>query len=43
MLFVFFFLFAIVFAITTLITYFKNWEDERPDLGTFGGRKNGTH
>jgi hypothetical protein len=34
-----FFLFAIVFAINVLIVYFKNFEDDRKDLGTFGGRK----
>lgn len=36
-----FFLLAIIFAINCIIIYFKNWEDERPDLGNFGG-KNGT-
>lgn len=34
--------FAILFAINCIIIYFKNWEDERPDLGSFGARKNGT-
>lgn len=34
-------LFAIVFAINFLIIYLKNFEDQRKDLGGFGG-KNGT-
>ena len=39
--FVLFFLFSIVFAINCLIIYFRNFEDQRKDLGGFGG-KNGT-
>lgn len=34
-------LFFIPVSIVTLLlwSYFRNWKDERPDLGGFGGRK----
>ncbi len=31
--------FFVVFVL--LYSYFSNWKDERPDLGGFGGKKNG--
>lgn len=41
MLYLIFFLFAIVFSINLIIVYLKNFDDPRKDLGGFGG-KNGT-
>lgn len=39
MFYLIFFIFVILFAINVLIIYLKNWEDDRPDLGGFGGKK----
>jgi len=39
MFYLIFFFLAIVFGINCLIIYFKNWEDQRSDLGGFGGKK----
>lgn len=30
---------GVFFAFIFFINYFRNWKDERPDLGGFGGRK----
>lgn len=36
---IYFFVFSISYALVGLFLYFKNWKDERPDLGGFGGKK----
>jgi len=33
------FFFILLFAFTSLFSFFRNWKDERPDLGGFGGKK----
>lgn len=35
---IFLYLFFAVYTILTISIYLINWNDERPDLGTFGGR-----
>jgi hypothetical protein len=34
------FFFVLLFAFTSLIAFFRNWEDEQPDLGGFGVQRN---
>jgi len=35
---IFLYLFFAVYAILAISIYLIDWNDERPDLGTFGGR-----